>query len=74
VVAMLAALEDKRKALLFYKKEAKNFYQFASMAQSQRFELGHASALIKVFLLLFLQKKKTLPFLQTPTQPRAQRE
>jgi len=33
------------------------------VAQSDLHELGHVAKLTKVFLLLFLQKKKTLPYL-----------
>jgi hypothetical protein len=48
------------KILLFLKKKKqKDFYQFAYVAQSRRFELGHLHKLIKVFLLLFCKKEES---------------
>jgi hypothetical protein len=47
-------LNKKNKALLFWKKEAKNFYGSGSWA----FALSHPlTQVLKVFLLLFVHKK-----------------
>jgi hypothetical protein len=50
----------KKDSSFFGKKEAKKLYPFDAGA------LNQASQVIKVFLLLFFQKKKTLP---TPCLP-----
>jgi hypothetical protein len=60
-----------RRILLFCKKKQKTLIHLRARPHAEDLGLGHAGKFAKVFLLLFLQKKKNLTsrFLKPPTTP-----